>query len=76
MQSTSTLKPHRFGVPSAGKMSSLSTKHHDKACAQLHFNIRSEVRVKLNKGHWYGNVPKSVQKSNESTATILWAQQV
>jgi len=58
-------------VPSAGKMSGLGIKRH-----QLYFNIRREMEVKLSKKHLYGNVPKSVQKSDESTVTILWNQQV
>ena len=38
-------------------------KRHDKVCAQLHFNIRKETGVQLDKKHWYERVPKSVETS-------------
>jgi hypothetical protein len=40
-------------------------------CAQLHFNICKEVGVKLDKGHWYEHVRKSVETSHESKVAIL-----
>jgi len=33
-------------------------KRHDRVCAQLHFNIYKEMRVKLDKEQWYDRVPK------------------
>jgi hypothetical protein len=36
-------------------------KGHDRVCAQLHFNIYKEIRVKLDKQH-----------CQEGKATILW----
>ena len=32
-------------------------KRHDRVCAQLHFNIRKETGVQLDKKHWYEHVP-------------------
>ena len=58
-------------MPSAGKMSGLLIKRH-----QLYFNIRREIGVKWSKEHLCGNVPESVQKSDKTTVTILWNQQV
>jgi hypothetical protein len=52
------------------------TKRHDRVCAQLHFNIRNETGVQLNKKHWYEHVPKSVETSKGGKVTILWNQQV
>jgi hypothetical protein len=49
---------------------------HDKTCAHLHFNIRKEIRVKLDNENWYGHVPKSNVTNHESKVTILWNQQV
>jgi len=71
MLTTSTLQPHRTCVPSAGKMSGLRIKRH-----QLHFNVCRETGMKLSEEHLYGNIPISVQKSDEGTVTILWKQQV
>jgi len=45
-------------------------------CAQLHFNICKETGVQLDKRHWYGYVPKSVEKGLGGNVTILWNQQV
>jgi len=45
-------------------------------CAQLHFNIRKETEVQLDKRHWYEHVPKSVETSQGGKVTILWNQQV
>jgi hypothetical protein len=45
-------------------------------CAQLHFNIWKETRVKLNRKHWYEHVPKSIETSQGSKVTTLWNQQV
>ena len=38
-------------------------KRHDKVCAQLHFNMRKETGVQLDKKHWYEHVSKSVETS-------------
>jgi len=38
-------------------------KRHDRVCTQLHFNICKETEVQLDKKHWYGHVPKSVETS-------------
>jgi hypothetical protein len=43
---------------------------------QLHFNMRREIGVKFSKENLHGNVPKSVQESDDSTVAILWNQQV
>lgn len=43
--------------------------------AQLHFNKDKEMRVKLDKKHWYDHVPKWVETSNEGKVTILWNRQ-
>jgi hypothetical protein len=43
---------------------------------QLHFNICTEIGVKLDNEHWYENVPKLVETSQECKVTILWNQQV
>ena len=40
-------------------------KRHDKVYAQLHFNKRKEMGVKLDYEHWYDHVPKSVETSRE-----------
>jgi len=49
-------------------------KRHDSVCAQLHFNIRKETGVQLDKKHLYEHAPKSVETSQgnhivESTST-------
>jgi len=41
-----------------------------RVCAQLHFNIRKRIGVKLNNEHWYGHVPKSVENINEAKVNI------
>ena len=51
-------------------------KRHDRVRAQLHFNIRKETRVKLDKKQWYEHVPKSVETIQGGKVTILWNQQV
>ena len=51
-------------------------KRHDRACAQLHFNICKETGVQLDKKHWNEHVPKSVETSQGGKVTILWNQQV
>jgi hypothetical protein len=33
-------------------------------------------QTKFYKGHWYENLPKSVETSQEGKVTILWNQQV
>jgi len=45
-------------------------------CAQLHFNIRKERGVQLDKKHRYEHVPKSVETSQGGKVTVLWNQQV
>jgi len=35
-------------------------------CAQLHFTVYAEIRVKLDKERWYERVPPSIEKSHES----------
>jgi len=51
-------------------------KRNDKVCAELYFNIRKKVGVKLDNKHWCDHVPKSVETSYESKVTVLWNQQV
>jgi flagellar biosynthesis chaperone FliJ len=46
-------------------------KRHDKACAQLHFNICKETRVKLDKKHLYEHVSKSIEINEGGKVTIL-----
>jgi len=43
-------------------------------CAQLHFNIRKETGVQLDKKHWYEHVPKSVETGQGGNVTTLWNQ--
>jgi hypothetical protein len=45
-------------------------------CAQLHFNICKEIRVKLDNEHWHDHAPKLVETSHEDKVTILANQQV
>ena len=45
-------------------------------CAQLHFNIHKEMRVKLYIEHWYEHVPKVVETNQEGKVTILWNKQL
>ena len=35
-------------------------------CAQLHFTVYVEIRVKLDKERWYERVPQSIETSHES----------
>jgi hypothetical protein len=51
-------------------------KRHDRVSAQIHFNIRKEIGVPLDKKHWYEHVPKSVATTQGGKVTILWNQQV
>ena len=51
-------------------------KRHDSVYAQLHFNIRKETWVQMDKKHCYEHVPKSVETSQGGKITILWKQQV
>ena len=46
-------------------------KRRDRECAQLNFNIRREIGVKLDDKHWYDRVPKSVETSHEGKVTVL-----
>jgi len=61
-------------MPNTGKEQSI--KRQDKVRAQLHFNIRKETAVQLDKKHWNEHVPKSVETSQGGKVTILWNQQV
>jgi hypothetical protein len=45
-------------------------------CAELHFNICTELGVKLDSELWYEHVPKSVETGQVGKVTILWNQQV
>ena len=51
-------------------------KRHDKVSAQIHFNIRKEIGVQLDKKRWYERVPNSVVTNQGGKVTILWNQQV
>jgi len=51
-------------------------KRHDKICAQLNFNICHEIGIKLDKEHWYEQVPKLAERSREYKITILWNEHV
>ena len=51
-------------------------KRHDRVCAEQHFDICKEIRVKLEKEHWYDRVRKSVEASHKGKVNILWNQQV
>ena len=51
-------------------------KRHDRACAQLHFNIRKEIGAKLDNEHCYEHVPELVETSYEGEVNILWNEQV
>jgi len=44
--------------------------------AQIHFNTCKEIRVQLDKKHWYEHVPNSVVTNQRGKVTILWNQQV
>jgi hypothetical protein len=50
-------------------------KRHDRACAQMPFNICKELGVKLDSEFWYEHAPKSVEISQVGKVTILWNQQ-
>ena len=43
-------------------------------CAELHFNLREEIGVKLDNEHWYQHAPESVQAGRSGKVTILWNQ--
>jgi hypothetical protein len=45
-------------------------KRQNEVCAQMRFNICKETGVKLEKEHWYKNVPKSVEITHESKVTV------
>jgi hypothetical protein len=45
-------------------------------CTQLHFNICTEIGVKLDSELWYEHISKSVETSQEGNVTMLWNQQV
>ena len=49
-------------------------KIHDTVCAELHFNVGQEIRIKLDKEHRYEHVPKLVETSHEGKVSILWNQ--
>ena len=44
--------------------------------AQIHFKIRKEIEVQLDKKHWYEHVSNSVVTNQGGKVTILWNQQV
>jgi hypothetical protein len=41
-------------------------KRHDRVCTQLHVNMCKELRLKLDKEHWYKHVTKSSGKSKKA----------
>jgi hypothetical protein len=43
---------------------------------QLHFNIRKEMWIKLEKEHWYKHVPKLIETRLKPKVTILWNKEV
>jgi len=53
-----------------------SIERHGTVCAELHFNLREEVGVKLGNEHWYQHVPQSAHTGHSGKVTILWNQQV
>jgi hypothetical protein len=61
-------------MPNIGKKE-LYIRRHGTACAELHFNIREEIGVKLQNEHWYKHVPKLTETSHEGKVTTLWNQQ-
>jgi len=42
----------------------------------MRFNIWKEGGVKLEKEHWYENLPKSVEIAHENSVTIQWNEQM
>jgi hypothetical protein len=44
---------------------------HDTLFAHIHSNISKEIRVKLDKEHWYYYVSKTVETSRKVKVTIL-----
>jgi predicted hydrocarbon binding protein len=61
-------------MPTTGKRTIY--KVHERVCAQLHFTICKEIGVKLDKEHWYENVPKLVEPSHESKVNVLLNKKV
>ena len=51
-------------------------QRHDTVCAQLHFNIRKETAVQVDKKHSYEHVPKSVETTQGGKVTVLWKRTV
>ena len=51
-------------------------KIHYRMCAQLHFNIYKEMRIKLDKKQWYDPVPKSFETRPEGKVTTFYNQHV
>jgi len=47
------------------------TKRHDKVCAQLQFNTCHEIGIKLDKEHWYEQVPKLAERIREYKIIII-----
>ena len=47
-------------------------KRHDRVCVKIHFTMRKEIGVKLDKERWYEPTPKFVEISHESKVTMLW----
>jgi len=54
-------------MPNIGKRT-IHTRH-DTVFAQIHSNISKEIRVKLDKEHWYYYVSKTVETSREVKVT-------
>jgi hypothetical protein len=54
----------------------LYIKRHDKYCAQLHFNLCTEIGVGLENEHWKNHVTDEVETSHIVKVTILWNQEV
>ena len=50
-------------------------KRHDTVCAEPLFNTCKDMWLKLDKEHWYKNVPKSVEIISESKVTVRWKEQ-
>ena len=44
--------------------------------AQIHFNIRKEIKGATGQKHWYEHVRNSVVTNQGGKVTILWNQQV
>jgi hypothetical protein len=47
-------------------------KRHYTVCVELHCNICKERGAKLDSEHWYGRVPKLVERIHEGKVIMLW----